>query len=130
MTKQPDIEGLQQQIAQLQRELWRLTGRYVGPVEEKPAQTDYVAHGSDEHAALLGLKKAGEDDKFAVDGWTFEDVTAFGANARPDYIEQVLRQKVSSLRAPMPEPQSKDPKAPHFAPLMWKPGRPFSQLTE
>lgn len=81
-----------------------------------------VKHGSDDHASLLGLKKAEKDDAYQVDGWTLVDVTAFGPQATEAYIKEVLRQKVSELKAgPPPMPQSKDPYKPNYAPPIWVP---------
>jgi hypothetical protein len=76
--------------------------------------TRVVKHGSDEHAALLGLKKADKDDGLQIDGWTLVDVTAFGPQATENYIREVLRQKVSELKAGPPE-------VPPNAPEIWWP---------
>ena len=54
---------------------------------------DYVPHGSDQHAGLLGLRKAEKDDEPQRDGWALQDVTMY----RPEYLVQILRQKVSEL---------------------------------
>ena len=129
MATKTTVEQLQQQIADLQRELWRLSGRYVGPVEATQ-NMDYVEHGSDRHAALLGLKKAENGDVPQLDGWTLEDIVSFGPHASKEFLEQFLRQKVNELYTPPPEYQSRDPREPFFAPVMWRPGQPFSQTTE
>jgi hypothetical protein len=122
MANKPTIEQLQSQIADLQRELYRISGKYIGPVERTPpVQRDHVAHGSDQHAALLGLRKATEKDKFQSQGWALEDVTLYGPAARDDYIQMMLEQKVSELTAPIPVPQSDDPRLPNWAPKMWEP---------
>ena len=129
MATKDSIGDLQKQIADLQRELWRLTGRYVGPTEPVE-QADYVKHGSDRHAAMLGLKKASDKDKFTSNGWAFQDPTQWGPTARDDFIQVQLEQRVSELTAPLPQYQSSDPREPFFAPVMWRPGQPFSQMTE
>lgn len=57
-----------------------------------------IKHGSAEHAALLGLRKARDDDAIQLDGWTLVDMTMFGANVTETYLREVLRQKVSELK--------------------------------
>lgn len=88
---------------------------------KKETQPDYVEHGSDRHAALLGLRKAEEGDEPQLEGWTLIDLTAFGPAARPEYKREVLRQKVSSLTSDAPAVQSDDPLAPGYAPPLWMP---------
>ena len=78
---------------------------------------DYVPHGSDQHAGLLGLRKAEKDDEPQRDGWALQDVTMY----RPEYLVQILRQKVSELLSKAPKVQSEDPMAPHYAPPIWRP---------
>jgi hypothetical protein len=75
---------------------------------------NYIKHGSAEHAALLGLKKAGKDDTLQLDGWTLEDMTQFGPQATELYVREVLRQKVSELKAGQP-------KVPANAKPLWRP---------
>ena len=88
----------------------------------KKRSSDYVEFGSDRHAMLLGLRKAEKDDELQRDGWTLEDLTAFGPAARPEYLREVLRQKVSALGSgPPPTPQSDDPLGPHYAPSILDP---------
>lgn len=70
---------------------------------------DYIAHGSDEHAALLGLKKSVKEDKFQHKGWTFADITQFGPTAREDYIQAQLIQRVSELNTPPEVPANASP---------------------
>ena len=89
-------------------------------------QTDYVEHGSEQHAAILLLRPAHEGDPYVQEDsqgrkWTLVDVTAFGPQATEAYIKEVLRQKVSALDSPIPETQSEDPFAPDYAPPMWTP---------
>ena len=83
---------------------------------------DYVKHGSDRHAALLGLKKAQDGDAPALKGYALEDITQYGPAASEKYLEAVLRQKVNELTTPMPAVQSDDPSKPHYAPPMFVPG--------
>jgi len=79
---------------------------------------DYVAHGSELHAQMLGLRKATADDKLVKDGWTLADPTAFGPSARDYFLEEVLAQRVKELTTPPAVPQSKDPRKPNYAPPM------------
>ena len=82
---------------------------------------DYVEHGSDRHASLLGLRKAEKDDDPQLDGWALADVTMWGANATDKFLMQKLRQKVSELKSKAPAMQSIDPFKPHYAPPIWRP---------
>jgi hypothetical protein len=68
---------------------------------------NYIAHGSDEHAAMLGLVK-GTGGK-----WQLEDITQYGPNARKEFLDAVLAQKVSELET-LPTP-------PKNAPSLWVP---------
>lgn len=88
--------------------------------QSKARPSDRMEFGSDRHADHIGLKKASEDDVPRLDGWALVDITAYGPAARPEYLREVLRQKVSTLQSgPPPEPQSEDEFAPHYAPPMW-----------
>ena len=87
----------------------------------KPTNPDYIPHGSDRHAAHLGLVKAKEGDEPQQDGWTLADITMYGPSARPEYLRRVLAQYVSELTTLPPEVQSDDPRAPNYAPPMWVP---------
>jgi len=89
--------------------------------KKQPTNPDYIAHGSDRHAAFLGLVKAEEGDEPQQDGWTLADITMYGPSARPEYLKRVLAQKVSELTTLPPETQSENPLAPNFAPPMWVP---------
>ncbi len=129
MARQSEIEQLQDQVAELQRQLGRLDGTHVEP-NEPEVQTDYVEHGSDRHAGMLGLKKASEEDKPQTDDWALEDIVSYGPTANKEFLEQLLRQKVNELTSKIPIPQSKDPLAPHFAPTLWQPGMRLAQITE
>jgi hypothetical protein len=129
MARRSELEQLQDQVAELQRALGRLNGTQVTP-NEPEIQTDYVEHGSDRHAGMLGLKKAREDDKPQQDGWALEDIVSYGPTTTQEFLEQLLRQKVNELSMKIPPTQSKDPLAAHFAPTMWQPGMRLAQITE
>ena len=132
MANKPSTIGdLQARIDQLEDMLRRVGIRDSQP-RRAVEQTDYVKHGSDEHAALLGLKKASESDDPQVDGWALEDITQFGPTVTPAFLAQWLRQKVNELTMQVPEPQSTDPRAPNFAPRLWRPdrGQSFRKITE
>lgn len=81
-------------------------------------QTDYVAHGSLQHANLLGLRKveAGEVTDLILEGWTLADPTAPGPQVTDTYLRELLRSKVSVL-------QSGKPVVPPGAPPMFVPSR-------
>ena len=95
----------------------------VKRAERRPGQPDFVAHGSEQHANLLQIRPATDEDKYVVKGkggksWTLMDTTAFGPQATEAYITEVLRQKVSELDAGPPQTQSEDPWAPGYCPPM------------
>ena len=123
---------LAQEIAALKADLKRLMGRTESRAE--PEEMIYtVLHGSDEHAAHLGLRKATEEDgDYVIEGWTLDDITNYPPSVTPVYIKRILRQKVNNLISPVPVMQSRDPREPHYAPPMWDPStsRPFRQITE
>jgi len=131
-----ELAELRQEVQELKMLLGQLTGQPHTrdiPLEER---ADYIEHGSDRHAAWLGLRKAtpeeqkskeqkDEDGKgqvaLVVDGWTLQDITAFGVTADKDFLLAVLRQKVSQLTSPVPSYQTIDKNAPDYAPPMWRP---------
>lgn len=123
------IERLEATVANLQRELGRLTGSYTPP-DEPEVQTDFVERGSDRHAAMLQLKKAESFDKPQLDGWALEDIVSYGPTVSTEYLEQSLRQKVSELSSSFHKMQSTDPLAPNFAQTLWRPGHRLAQITE
>ena len=129
MAKQSELEQLQDQVAQLRRQVGQLTGEHVQP-NEPEIQTDYVERGSDRHAGMLGLKKAEPADKPQVDGWALEDIVSYGPTVTPEFLEQWLRQKVNELSMEIPETQSSNPLMPFFAPTIWQPGQRLAQITE
>ena len=129
MARDSELEQLQDQVAQLQREVNQLTGSPVSP-DEPEIQTDYVERGSDRHAAMLGLKKAEDFDKPQLNDWALEDIVSHGPTVNSEYLEQVLRQKVSELSTIIPITQSVDSLAPNFAPTLWQPGHRLAQITE
>jgi len=117
---QKQITVLESQVqvltAQLTMALRRLGMDDHVPMEladkERP---DYIAHGSDKHAALLGLVKdeAGE--------WALGDTTVFGPQVTEKYLAEVLRQKISVLSTSPPAVQSLDRRQPNYAPPMFVP---------
>jgi hypothetical protein len=115
-------EALEERVATLERYLMHL-GMSVEAVETLPTErADYIEFGSSQHAELLGLRKAAEDDRVQFDGFSLQDLTAFGPAARPEFIAEVLRQKVTSLKSGGPPAvQSADQRAPNYAPPMWQP---------
>ena len=129
MARKSEMEQLQDQIAQLQREVNQLTGSYT-PSDEPEIQADYVEPGSDRHAGMLGLKKAAEGDEPQLDGWALEDIVSYGPTVSAQFLEGMLRGKVNELSMKIPETQSSDPLAPHFAPAMWQPGMRLAQIVE
>jgi hypothetical protein len=87
-------------------------------------QFDYVEHGSDEHAAFLGIRKAEKGDvpELIIEGWTLVDLNPYGVFGwTKERKRELLAQKVSEFLTPPPEMQSEDPQAPHYAPPMWTP---------
>ena len=82
---------------------------------------DYVPHGSDQHAGLLGLVKAEKDDVLQLNGWALADMTMYGPNATDKFLMQMLKQMVNELTSKAPKVQSEDPLAPGYAPPIWKP---------
>lgn len=131
MARQPSVGELQQQIAALQAQVAALLGRPIAPVQDPRDRADYVEHGSDDHAALLGLRKAtDEDGKLVIDGWTLEDITQYGPAASDEFLMRVLRQKINELTMEIPTYQSVDPRAPNFRPTMWTPGTRLADITE
>jgi len=93
--------------------------------ERKPGPAgnyDYIEHGSDDHAQLIGLRKAEPGEELQLDGWTLDDRTAWGPQATESYIKEVLRQKVAEVKAGAPPmPQSKHEFEPNYAPPPWWP---------
>ncbi len=78
-------------------------------------QKDFVEFGGERHALLLGLRKAAKDDaeEATYKGWALVDPTAWGPNARPEFIRAQLVQRVNELMT--------KPSVPADAPKMWMP---------
>jgi hypothetical protein len=90
--------------------------------QTKQIRGDFVPHGSDKHAAMIGIRKATEDDELIYKGWALVDMTAFGPQTTMTYLKEVLRQKVSVIEAKSPPiPQSEDQYEPNYAPPMFNP---------
>jgi len=83
---------------------------------------DYIEHGSDQHAALLGLKEAEEGDSPSFDGWALADVTTWGPNATEMFLMNMLKSKVGELKSESPKYQSTDQHAADYLPPHWQPG--------
>jgi hypothetical protein len=85
-------------------------------------RSDFVSHGSDKHAAMIGIRKATDDDELKFKGWALTDMTAFGPQTTMTYLKEVLRQKVSVIEAGAPPvPQCEDRDEPNYAPPMFNP---------
>lgn len=120
---------LQAQIEELRRVLAQhgITD-VVQPALDPAERADYIAFGSPEHAAFLGLVEVEDVDKAEADGRIVHTSPRTGKNYRledqvtpfmhyPDPMQVarlVLQQKVSSFEAPPPEP-------PPDAPDIWRP---------
>jgi len=105
-------------------------------IELGPAgNPDFIAHGSNEHAALLGLARVENGWQGPqLEGWKLID-PMFTELDSDRITERVLQQRVNELTAPIPQTQSRDRRAPGFAPTLWDPShgagrKPFSQITE
>ena len=83
-----------------------------------------IEHGSDEHAQMLGLRKATDDDdpQLVMEGWTLENIIDFGPTAELRYLKAILHQRVTELTTPPQMPQNEDRTEPNYAPPMWRPG--------
>jgi hypothetical protein len=130
--QQTRIEQLERVVEDLRRRLGldREERKAWHESDDPRERPDYVEHGSDEHAAVLGLQKAEEDyrDGPKLNGWRLIDPWMFGHDRR--YQRYVLAQKVNELSTPFPELQSVSRRDPFFAPTMWMPEEgPFSKET-
>lgn len=91
-------------------------------MKNKSTSPDYIEPSSDRHAEHIGLRKADKADEPQIEGWALIDLTAFGPLARPEFLREVLRGKVSTLRSGgAPPVQSDDPLLPNYAPPLWRP---------
>lgn len=121
---------LEKRIAELEALVVQFTGQKPAPLPVKREdRADYIAHGSQRHMDFLGLRKTGrakedkdgKEDLTQYKGYEMADTTLYGLTVRPGYLRTVLMQKVHELTYPMPVPQSKDPRAPNYAPPLWQP---------
>jgi hypothetical protein len=84
-------------------------------------QYDYVEHGSNEHAAFLGLRPAKKGDEIQYEGWALDGepygVIGWTAEAKLAF----LKGKVSGFLTKPPEVQSENPNALGYAPEIWLP---------
>ncbi len=83
------------------------TGQALGDETLGVVPGDYVEHGSEKHAQLLGLEKDEEGE------WRLVDMTQFGPAATEDFLKSVLDQRVRELTT--------KPKVPANAPPLWRP---------
>ncbi len=105
---------LEERVAQLEAILAQIgyqTPKKARRPEDRP---DYLEFGSEKHALFLGLKKAGEDDADQIDGWALADMTAYGPAARPEFLHEILRQKVNEWKSGKPQVHA-------GAPPLWMP---------
>lgn len=108
-----------------EKEVIELDGKAPGRVPPKDFghinPVNFVPHGSPQQAAMMGIREADEDDFIKYRGMTLVDITICGEQASKAYIMTVLKQKVNSWMSLVPLPQSKNPRAPFYAPVMWEP---------
>jgi len=125
------VKDLQAQIDELRAELARRGIAMPAELAERPEdRADYLAFGSPEHAAFLGLVEVDDVDKAEADGYilhtsaetgkTYRLEDEMGASIHYPGIDPekaakgLLRQKVSSF-------ESGSPPVPKDAPSMWEP---------
>ena len=87
----------------------------------KAKYQSYVEHGSERHLELLGLRKATDDDEIQFGGYAFVDVTKYPANARPDYLRNVIQQLLSEWKTKPVKPQTEDKLGKNYAPPIFDP---------
>jgi hypothetical protein len=87
----------------------------VGRPKRNP---DYVEHGSERQASMLGLRKAEDEDELAYQGWTIVDVASFPPSTTQTWLQAYLRSKVNELLSEGPKYQSTDPRKPFYAPTL------------
>jgi hypothetical protein len=74
-------------------------------------KTDYIAFGSQEHANLLGLRKAEQGDTPVWKTWTLVDITMWGPNVTELFLLNQLKQRVNEFEhAPDPKPEGAPPR--------------------
>jgi hypothetical protein len=124
-----NVKDLEAQIREL-RNVLAAAGIQVsaGAAAEEGPRPDYVAFGSEQHAALLGLVEVAEGDDVSdfvtytspASGRTFrladeyEPARTFPAMDPAKSARLLLRQKVGVLEAG-------EPPVPEHAPAMWQP---------
>ena len=86
------------------------------PSQRRTRDPSYIARGSVEHATFLGLVKDEEGNWDIGDKvpWLMLDPTG-------KIMQLILESKIRELEAPLPKLQSKDPRQPNYAPLLWEP---------
>jgi len=113
-TVDPRLEliKMNQRIQDLEQRLAVATGVSAPPkLLEPEEQPDYIPHGSDRHAALLGLIK-GESGSWELDD-PLQYAARFGVAATPEFLSILLKQKVNELM--------RKPSVPDNAPALWIP---------
>ena len=99
--------------------------------EDGTVQHDFISHGSDEHAAHIGIRRAkkGDDPDLVVEGWTLVDKNPYGVFGwTKERKRDILAQKVSGFLMKPPKIQSEDLRAPNYAPPMWMPHEPGEEV--
>lgn len=127
MSKVDDLKEQVQNLTELLRQHGIIAPRSQ---QEQIKQHDYIEHGSDEHARMIGLVEVleSEDTRDCISyispksgrTWRLQDeITPFMHVPNPREIAALtLRQKVSTLDAGAPE-------IPDGAPPIWQPGPVF-----
>jgi len=123
------VTELEAQVQELRGIINRLTGNVPRTEDMAPEdRPDYMPHGSDRHAAFLGLREVAEDDEIKPKAkgpnekwYTLQDRTMFGIAVREEFLEAYLQQRVGELQKPTVHPE---------APPMWVPTEaPASGIT-
>lgn len=140
-----ELEKLQNQVEDLQREMGRSTGNYADVEPEPEIQTDFVAFGSDRHMGLLGIARVDPKERAELEGMgvvvleakddagLFRLVDSVYDGMNDNVCRRALAGKVSELTSGGPEPtQSVDALAPNFAPTLFtfSKGERFVNTTE
>ena len=101
------LQQVQNELTQLKAMLAAMgIGTPAPPLASDKDRADYIEHGGEQHATLLGLVKseAGDEDIYIVyDGYRLENELAFSHHHDPRQAALLtLRQKISELKAGKP----------------------------
>jgi len=127
--KQQQLENRVQELEALLKQIQAATGLGQPRFVDDSDRSDVIEHGSPAHVAFLALKPLEEGEvegeslkAQAHDGmwYTMADRTMFGIAVKEEFLEVFLAQRVNELAGPPPV-QSRDPRAPNYAPPMWRP---------